>query len=326
MKKIKFIDLFCGLGGFHLAFKNHICVLASDIDKHAEQIYLHNFPNTNFVSDITQIKANHIPKHDLIVAGFPCQPFSSAGKGMGFHDPRGTLFYDILRIAKYHKPKVLFLENISRLVNHDKGNTFKTIKQSLEKEGYFVNYKVLNAKDFGLAQNRERTIIVASKEKKFNFNFLKKIDYPSLKIKDILVPNSNDIFLKESEYTIIDKNLWKEQKSGLIFCGYRNKNQRKNGVKENTQHLSRVHKQPNRIYHINGTHPTLSASEVSGRYFVYDGKRVKKLNIKELYRLQGFPSNYKLIGSKSELIKRVGNSVPINMIQKVSNEIIRQLF
>ena len=328
MEKIKIIDLFCGLGGFHVgmhkAFKNMECVLASDIDSHARLIYEKNFKGVTMDSDVTQLDEKEVPEHHILCAGFPCQPFSTAGHLKGFDDARGTLFYDILRIAKHHKTPVLFLENVANFIKHDKGNTYKTIKRLLEEEGYFVSVKVLNAKDYGLAQNRQRTIIIASRKKEFDFEKVKGKKNIK-KIKDILEEKERE-YLKREDYTIIPDNLWKTQRSGLIFCGYRNKTIRKTGVRENTEHLSRVHKQPNRIYHINGTHPTLSASEVSGRYFVYDGNNVFNLSVRECFRLQGFPESYKRVGINSQLYKRIGNSVPVDMIAAVAKEIKKQLF
>ena len=166
------IDLFAGIGGTRMGFDQVFgddieTVFVSEIDKFAVQTYEANFENSGqIVGDITKIDEKDIPEHDIILAGFPCQAFSQAGSRKGFSDfykgrARGTLFFDILRIATYHKPKVIFCENVKGLVRHDGGKTFKVIKGALEETGYTVFYKVLNSKDFGLAQNRERTYIVA---------------------------------------------------------------------------------------------------------------------------------------------------------------------
>lgn len=324
MKNIKFIDLFAGIGGFHYVLKKYKahCVFASEWDKEAQEVYFQNHhikPN----GDITKIKEEQVPDHDILCAGFPCQAFSISGKQKGFEDARGTLFFDILRIIRYKKPKVVFLENVANLKKHDKGRTFSFMKKLLEDEGYFVREKVLNAKDFGLAQSRERIVIVASLGKAFDFDKVKNLS--SVVIKDVLDKKPEQV-LEESEYTILPKNLWKKQKSGLIFCGYRNKVMRTNGVRENSEHLSRSHKQPNRIYHVDGSHPTLSSQESSGRYFVYDGKKVRKLSLRECYRLQGFPENFKMSQSKTQAYKQIGNSVPLNLIDAVAKEIIKQFF
>lgn len=164
-KKYKAIDLFSGIGGIRIgftnAFKENIeFVFSSEIDKYAQQTYQANFDETPH-GDITKIDEKKIPSHDILLAGFPCQAFSIAGKRLGFEDTRGTLFFEVARIIKYHKPKIVFLENVKGFVNHDKGNTFKVVKESLEELGYKVYSKVLNAKDFGIPQNRERIYIVA---------------------------------------------------------------------------------------------------------------------------------------------------------------------
>jgi len=321
--KYKFIDLFAGIGGFRLGFESFEfeCVFSSEIDKHAKEVYKFNFGDTPF-GDITKIEANQIPNHDILLAGFPCQPFSIAGEKKGFCDTRGTMFFEIERIIKYKKPKVVVLENVKHFKNHDKGRTLKTVIYSLENLGYTVSWQVLNAKDFGVAQNRERTIIIASLNGvKFDFSRFQK--QKPVFIKDILEENGDFEYLDKNEYTIIENP--KVQKSGLIFVGYRNKKIRIKGVRENTIHLSRVHKQPNRIYDSNGTHPTLSSQESSGRYFIYHNGKVRKLTLKECFRLMGFPDDFKLVGSKAKLYNRVGNSIVIPLVKEIAKEIKKQI-
>ena len=162
LQNYNFIDLFAGIGGFHLALNSMgaNCVFASEWDKYAAETYQENFHLKPF-GDITQIKENDIPKHDILCGGFPCQAFSISGKQKGFEDTRGTLFFDIARIVDYHKPKVLLLENVKNLAKHDEGKTIKTIIKTLEELEYSVFTKVLNSSNFGLPQNRERIYIVA---------------------------------------------------------------------------------------------------------------------------------------------------------------------
>ena len=160
------IDLFCGIGGFRLAMEanNVKCVFSSDIDAFAQQTYQANF-NEIPTGDITKVNAEDIPHFDILTAGFPCQPFSYAGEKKGFEDTtRGTLFFDICRILKYHKPKMLFLENVKGLVSHKEGRTLKTIEDNLKKLGYYPHWKVLSSLDFGLPQKRERWYCVAFRE------------------------------------------------------------------------------------------------------------------------------------------------------------------
>jgi DNA (cytosine-5)-methyltransferase 1 len=326
-KKIsfKFIDLFAGIGGFHIALKNlgGECVFASDINEECQKTYQINFDILPS-GDITKVNLADIPKCDILCAGFPCQPFSISGKQKGFEDTRGNLFFNIIEIASTKDIPILFLENVKHLVHHDGGNTFKVIIRTLQESGYRVAWKVLNAMNFGLAQNRERLIIIASKRGLFNFNLIKQQN--QTKIKDILDTDGDFEYLDKSEYTILNKKYWKKQISGLIFCGYRNKKIRIAGVRPDTIHLSRVHKQPNRIYHIDGSHPTIPSQESSGRFWIYDGLQVRKLTINECFRLMGFPDNYQKVSKTAPLYNQVGNSVAIPMIQAVGVQIIRQFF
>ncbi len=327
-KEFTFIDLFCGIGGFHRALGslNGECVFASDIDKECQKTYQANY-NIEVNGDITKIDPNTIPDHDILCAGFPCQPFSVSGKQKGFEDTRGTLFFNVLEIIKAKRPKVVFLENVKQLKYHDGGKTLQVILKCLADEGYFVSWKVLNSKDFGLAQNRERIVIVASQTKQFDFEQLRS--QPRVNIKDILetkTETKTDFeYLEPSEYTILPSQQWTKQTSGLIFCGYRNKTIRINGTRPNTEHLSRVHKQPNRIYHIDGTHPTIPSQETSGRFFIYDGLQVRKMTINECYKLMGFSESHKKLSVSGHLYRQIGNSVAIPMIRAVGEQIVEQL-
>jgi len=214
------------------------------------------------------------------------------------------------------------LENVKHFKNHDGGKTLRVILDTLNVLGYTTNWEVLNAKDFGVPQNRERTIIVGSLNGvQFDFNKLHKKSPQS--IKEILEEEGEFEYLDESEYTLIENP--KRQPSGLIFCGYRNKNIRTNGTRENTKHLSRVHKQPNRIYDANGTHPTIASQESAGRYFIYHEGKVRKLTLKECFRLMGFGDDFKLIGSKANLYNRIGNSVVVPMIEALAKEVKSQI-
>lgn len=319
----KFIDLFAGLGGFRIALENLgcKCVFSSEINKHACEIYKKNF-NENPFCDITTLNPKNIPDFDILCAGFPCQAFSVAGKQKGFEDTRGTLFFDLCRIIEYKKPSFLILENVKNLTTHNNKNTFKTIEETLDNIGYNISYKILNAKDFGVAQSRERIIIVGIK-KSLNVKFeFKAPKFQLVKLKDFIF--NKELIVDKEKYTILDSNIQIEQKSGLIFCGYFNKNTR-NGVKANQLHLSRTHKQNNRIYHINGIHPTLSSQETSGRYYIYDNKNVFKLSLEDCFYLMGFPDSYIKIGAKSNLYNRIGNSVCIPMIQHTAKTLFEQI-
>lgn len=326
--KFKFIDLFAGIGGFRMALQNigGECVFSSELDVNAQLTYTLNYGETPY-GDITsdEIK-NKIPENfDVLCAGFPCQPFSICGKKRGFEDTRGTLFFDVCQILEIHKPQVCFLENVQHLTKHDNGNTFRVIVDSLEDLGYRVSYRVLNAKDFGLPQHRERIFIVGTRKGRFNFNKI-KFDKPVI-LEEFLDRNGDFQFLNKEEYTLLDSNLIHIQpKSGLIFVGYRNKGTWKNGIRPGTLHLSRCHRQPNRIYSIKGTHPTIPSQETSGRFFIYipETNAVRKLTINECYRIMGFPSEFKKNPNPGHQYKQIGNSVAINVVQAIAQAIINQ--
>ncbi len=316
-----FIDLFAGIGGFRIPMQElgGKCVFSSEFNYHAQCAYEYNFGEVPF-GDITKLNLDIVPKHDILCAGFPCQPFSISGKMKGFQDTRGTLIYHVFELIEKRQPKVVFLENVKHLVYHDNMRTLSTIVHNLEELGYVVSKKVLNASDFGLPQNRERIIIIGHKENKFDFLKIKKKSKPALK--DFLDKENEFEYLNES-YTILEEQ--KTQDSGLVFAGYRNKTIRKAGVRPGTEHLSRVHKQPNRIYSTEGVHPALPSQESSGRFWIWHEGIVRKLTIQECYRIMGFPDKFKLLNNKAELYKQIGNSVAVPMIKAVGEQIKKQL-
>ncbi len=318
----KFIDLFAGIGGFRipLQWEGGECVFSSEFNPHAQNVYERNFGDFPF-GDIKNISSESIPDHDILTAGFPCQPFSISGKMKGFEDTRGTLIYEVFRIIKVKKPKVIILENVKQLVYHDKGNTLKTILAGIEDLGYKYSWKVLNASDFGVPQNRERIIIIACKSKAFDFSKVGTL--PRKTIKDIAETDEAKFEYLNEPYTILENV--RDQQSGLLFVGYRNKNIRKNGIRPGTEHLSRVHKQPNRIYSIEGIHPALPSQESSGRFWILDNGKVRKLTINECYRLMGFPENFIKDSNLSEEYRQCGNSVCIPMIRELIKQIKTQL-
>ena len=322
--KFSFIDLFAGIGGFRFALEElgGKCVFSSEIDADCAKTYASNFGEYP-EGDITKIKPEEIPNHDILCAGFPCQPFSISGKMKGFEDTRGTLFFNVLAIIKEKQPRVVFLENVKHLKDHDGKKTLATIIRHMEALGYKTEWHLLNAKDFGLAQNRERIIIIGNKDERFDFTKVPKVK--NAVIKDILDKDGDFEYLGPDEYTILPRSQWKEQASGLIFCGYRNKSIRINGTRPNTEHLSRVHKQPNRIYLVDGTHPTIPSQETSGRFWIYDGKKVRKLTLNECFKLQGFPSDFQKISSVGACYNQIGNAVAVPMIKEVGKQILIQL-
>jgi len=333
IKNIKYIDLFCGIGGFHQALTNIIptstCVLASDIDENARKTYETNH-KLKPLGDIKQIDMKAISTFNLICGGFPCQAFSIAQwkDKKAFDDPRGTLFFEILKIIDIHKPKCILLENVSHLTKINKGDVLRTLLNSLKTRGYKVSHQLLSPHQFGIPQNRERVYIVATaSEKEFDFKTLSG-RISSCKLSDILDKDiSEDYYIDPSKYTILEPIQIKQQsKSGLKFCGYLKGKLRKVGAKENTEHLSRVHKQLMRIYSSDGTHPTLAASETSGRYHIYEesSKRVRRLTLNECYKLMAYPSTFVKNTKNSIAYKQIGNSVCVRVIEEIIKEMVKQ--
>lgn len=317
-----FIDLFAGIGGFRLGMEenNFKCVFSCEIDEFARQTYEANFGDTPF-SDIRLLDNQNLlemPNFDVLTAGFPCQPFSISGKQEGFEDlTRGTLFFEITRIIQIKKPKAVFLENVAHLVNHDGGRTFKVILRSLEELGYHVFHKVLDSSNFSLPQHRKRIYIVAFREKvDFQFPTIHKGFVP---LREVLEKNKEYDYLSEEDYSLIENP--KVSPNNMCFVGYLNKNGRKKGVREGSFHLSRSHKQINRIYSHDFIHPTLTSSEKSGRYYILDENGVRKLSLLEAFRLQGYPDSFIKPVSPSQQYQQIGNSVPVNVIKEISKQI-----
>ncbi len=317
LQSYSFIDLFAGIGGFHLAL-NSIganCIFASEWDRFAASTYLNNFDLKPF-GDITKIKEDVIPSHEILCAGFPCQAFSISGKQKGFDDVRGTLFFDIARIANFHKPKVLFLENVKNLVKHDEGKTFQIIQKTLDELGYTYFYEVLNSGQFGLPQNRERIYIVAFRK--------------DLNITEFIFPKPNqkavslEMFLEDnpSNAKVINRH------DIEIYKNFTLENSIFDEVilPNKPIQIGKVNKggQGERIYHPIGHAITLSAhgggvGSKTGLYLV-DGK-IRKLSPRECARIQGFPDDFILNESDSQTYKQFGNSVSVNVLQQIAIEI-----
>ena len=295
--KIRYIDLFCGIGGFRIAtnnsfFKSGIdteCVFSSDNDEYCKMSYEANFGDKPY-GDITKIDERDIPDHDILFAGFPCQPFSILGNGKGFEDTRGTLFFDIARIIKEKTPTVFVLENVKMLVGHKQGYTIERIVETLQNDlSYFVDYKVLNALDFGLPQKRERVIIVGSRnpiefnwpEKQKNGKTLTQIlekDFNKKYIASDYIRNKR----KKIHSTSIIPSIWHENKAGNI-----------------SSH----------------SYSCALRANASHNYLLVNGER--RLTPREMLRLQGFPDSYKIVVPDSQIRRQAGNAVPVNVIEAV---------
>ncbi len=313
--KFKFIDLFAGIGGIRLAFQNlgGNCVFTSEWDTYAKKTYEANFGEVPF-GDITKISEKDIPDHDILLGGFPCQPFSIAGvskknalgKSHGFLDEtQGTLFFDIARIIKYKKPSAFLLENVKNLVSHDKGKTFKVISETLKELGYSIHYKVLDGKHF-VPQHRERILIVGFRNAIFKgketFQF-PQFENKKFAIKDILEEEV------DNKYTLSDR-LW----------NYLQEYAKKHKAKGNGFGFG--------LTDLNGISRTMSA-----RYYKdgaeilipQDGKNPRRLTPRECARLQGFPDSFIIPVSDNQAYKQFGNSVVSPLIQAVGKNIVKEI-
>lgn len=359
--KFRFIDLFAGIGGFHIALHElgGNCVFASEIDKFARITYEHNFKsispavfeNGHFNEDITDSNLDYlkIPDFDILCAGFPCQPFSHAGLKKGFDDTRGTLFFNIKEIVKakiegsktdsrISVPKVLLLENVKGFKNHDKGRTFKVIEKTLNDLGYNVAAEVLNSKHFGVPQNRERIFIVAwfkelIQKPEFRFPFGIKengeiIYDKSRRDEDARKVSVGDILLTEEELAYLEKTHNKTYTiSEKLWMGHK---------RRRIEHAQRGNGFGYSSFNANSPYSsTISAryykdgSEILIEQFNRNGSddRPRKLHPIEAARLQGFPidSWYKIPVSDNQSYKQFGNSVSIPVVKAVAQEIIKQL-
>jgi DNA (cytosine-5)-methyltransferase 1 len=298
MVSFTYIDLFAGIGGFHQAAGalGGKCVFASEIDREARKAYTANY-GMEPRGDITKIPTSEIPAHDVLLAGFPCQPFSIIGKKKGFEDTRGTLFFEIARILKDKKPKLCVLENVKQLSTHDNGDTLRVILQTLDELQYKVYWKVLNALDFGLPQKRERTIIVGFLDKTVDFEFPAPTGRG--KLEDVLLPDEQ-----------VDKKHFASERIA---------------VKRLTRHTSPYSPgiwQENKGGNVS-SYPYSCAlrANASYNYLLVNGRR--RLTPREMLRLQGFPDTFKIVCGDSQTRKQAGNAVPVNVIKAVLQAALR---
>lgn len=310
-KKLTFIDLFAGIGGFRQAFESvgAQCIFASEWDKYAQITYAENFGHQP-KGDITQIPAHSIPDHDILTAGFPCQPFSIAGVSKhnalgiahGFnHSTQGTLFFDVVRIIKEKKPQAFILENVKNLLRHDKGRTFSIIHNTLEQElGYTITYKVIDAALL-VPQHRERIYIVGTREP-LNFSF-PIIPNQQPKLSSILEEQV------DPKYTLSDR-LWK------YLQDYAEKHRLKgNGFGYGLANLDGITRTLSARYYKDG-------SEI---LIPQEGKNPRRLTPRECARLMGFPDTYNIVCSDTRAYKQFGNSVVVPVVQSIAKELVDTL-
>ncbi len=307
IKDMKFVDLFAGIGGFRQALESYgaKCVFSSEKDKYAIETYEANYGEKPS-GDITKIKSEDIPSHDILCAGFPCQPFSVSGKQKGFDDERGIHFFEIHRIVKYHKPSILFLENVANLKKHNDSQTIEQMRLMLEELGYIVNMKVLNASDYNVPQSRKRIYFVCFNKEKlpvYTFEYPKPIECTTF-LKDILEDDNKteafriireDIVFKDIEITKCEP---KPIRIGTINKGG----------------------QGDRIYSTLGHAITLSAEgggsgAKTGAYLI--NGYVRKLSPRECARVQGFPETFIIAEKNNQAYKQFGNSVALPVLKTI---------
>ena len=311
-----FIDLFAGIGGIRIPFQElgGQCVFSSEWDKHAQTTYRINFGEIP-AGDITQISTNNIPNFDILLGGFPCQPFSQAGRHLGFQDTRGTLFFEIERIIKEKKeagfaPHAFLLENVKQLRGHDGGNTFNVIMDHLDRLGYYATARILRAGDFGVPQNRERIYIVGFDRDYYDIPADYEFEYPEpnhiqTRLGDVLENNVDE------KYTISDR-LWaghlrrkeEHQRKGNGF-GYSLFN-------ADSEYVNTISAR----YYKDGSEVMIDQGE---------GQNPRKLTPRECARLQGYPDNYIIPVTDTQAYKQFGNSVAVPVIRAIAQRIIEEM-
>lgn len=308
-RKLKMIDLFAGTGAFSYAFENtgHVeCVFANDMVDASKTIYDSNFAHNLTLGNLNDINVADIPEHDILTGGFPCQPFSIAGKQNGFDDERSNVFWKILEIIDYRKPVCVILENVKNLLSHDDGKTFEIIKKNLTDRKYNITYKVLDTAEItGVPQHRERIYIVCIRDDYVFGRF--SLEFPKIEKRSISSLLENVV---DNKYYYTDKSsTW-----GLI---------QENIVKKNTVYqYRRVYVRENK----SGECPTLTANMGSGGHnvpLILDDKGIRKLTPRECFNFQGFPASYVLPSmADSHLYKLSGNAVSVPVVELIANRLI----
>jgi len=300
---MRFIDLFAGIGGTRLGFERAgiKCIFSSEWDKDCQKTYETNFGDKPY-GDITKIEAEDIPSFDILVGGFPCQPFSSIGKREGFnHKTQGTLFHEVVRILEQKKPVSFLLENVKGLTNHDKGNTFKVVIETLEKN-YWVFYKILDSANFGVPQHRERIYIIGFRKDRFKERPKFEIPESNGEISYI-----NEFLEKNVEGYSISEHL---QKSYLFK---KNDGRPKIVDKDSKEQIKTLVSTYHKIQRLTGT-------------FVRDGKTgLRLLTENECKAIMGFPKDFKIPVSRTQMYRQFGNSVAVPVIESIAKEMVTLL-
>lgn len=315
LKGLKFIDLFAGIGGFRIALESlgAQCIYSNEWDRYAQEVYANNFGHIP-EGDITKVDEKTIPNHDILCAGFPCQAFSISGKKLGFEDSRGTLFFDVARIVKEKKPKVVFMENVKNFATHDKGKTLQVVRATMEELGYRFYQKVLNSVDYGVPQKRERIYMVCFRN--------------DLNIKDFTFPKPFELSKHVEDYLLQDEKLVNHLYVDRPDTYFNNIEDNKYSNKSIRLGIVNKGGQGERIYSTKGIAITLSAYgggvfAKTGGYLI-NGK-TRKLHPRECARIMGYPDSYQLASSPTQAYKQLGNSVVIDVLQYIAIEIGKTL-
>lgn len=312
MSGMNFVELFAGIGAFHRALgqRGAKCVFASEIDAACQDVYESNH-GMRPLGDITKIDAKDVPPHDILCAGFPCQPFSISGNQRGFEDDRGQLFYQICRICEAHSPPYLLLENVKNLVSHDKGRTMRTIKDMLVKLGYRVYFKLMNAGHYGVPQSRSRVFFFCTRlPLDFQFPYS---EAPRVFLRDVLEQDV-DPSLAVDLNSLPHKISHVEPECDLV------------PIRIGQVNLGR---QGERVYHPNGHSITLSSGGggIGGKTGLYKvGDSVRRLSPRECARLTGFPDDFKLHPSPHQCYRQFGNCLVVNVASSILDEAVGQGF
>ena len=309
--KITFIDLFCGIGGFRLALESlgARCVFSCDKDRQARKTYQANFGEEP-EGDITTIAADSLPDFNILCGGFPCQPFSIAGKKRGFKDTRGTLFFEIARIIKEKQPEVVFLENVANLARHDNGNTLRVILDTLDGLGYDVYYQILNAAWYGVPQIRKRIYFVCfRKDLQVDFSF------PEPTFEDVAVEDYLEDDVDEKYYLDINSiTFYKPDTDIRQLDTYR------------MGYIGSI-SQGRRVYSVKGCTPTfvVSARGTAGSTEAYSiNGRVRRLTPYESKRIMGFPDNFVFPVKEERAYQQLGNSVAVPVVRMIAEKIVER--
>ena len=309
---LRMIDLFAGTGAFTHAFQNTGkvgCVFANDMVEWSKQIYDTNFNHPLTLQDLNTVNVTDIPPHDILTGGFPCQPFSIAGRQEGFDDARSNVFWKILEIIDHHTPRCVVLENVKNLVSHDEGRTFQTIRSNLEERGYNICTKVLNTSSItGVPQHRERIYIVCIKDKAIFDRF--SLDFPAIEkraVGDMLTVAAE---IPEKYYYTEASSTWPLVSEAVVN-------------RDTIYQYRRVYVRENKSNEC----PTLTANMGGGGHnvpLVRDERGIRKLTPRECFNFQGFPGSYVLPAKMSDtnLYKLAGNAVSVPVVQLIANRLV----